>query len=264
MSWRIFCTRNLGELEKMSIIEFGKQTQEIDTPEGIMNFLQKRNGQFTKDYKSRYSVTELVGCQRKSVYKQLGIPQEELLADTTLESMWATVRGDFLHNMTYAYKWREMDMEYYVPLDNGKIVTLAGRLDMYDWKTKTIIDLKTTKFVRWQIKQGFLPKMEHILQLQCYDTMFSQYMPVDNLNIVYADMTDIVTYKVQKRDLTKWIKTRIKEIENSKESKEIPRGEISGLCKFCKYQTNCFEEGNGLTEKPLSIPKSKELQNLKG
>ena len=103
----------------MSTTTIPKQTQEIDTPEGIMNFLQKRNGQFTKNYKSRYSVTELVGCQRKSAYKQLGIPQEELLADTTLESMWATVRGDFLHNMTYAYKWREMDMEYYVPLDNG-------------------------------------------------------------------------------------------------------------------------------------------------
>ena len=240
----------------MSVITVPEQPQEIDTPEGIMNFLQKRNGQITKNHESRYGVTELVGCKRKSTYKQLGIHQEELLADTTLESMWAAVRGDLLHNMTYAYKWREMDMEYYVPLDNGKTATLAGRLDMYDWKTKTIIDLKTTKFVRWQIKQGFLPKLEHILQLQCYDTMFSQYMPVENLNIVYADMTDIVTYNVQKRDLTDWIKTRIQEIENAKESKEVPKGEISGLCKFCKYQTKCFEDGKGLTEKPLSIPKT--------
>ena len=29
----------------MSNITVPKQTQEIDTPEGIMNFLQKRNGQ---------------------------------------------------------------------------------------------------------------------------------------------------------------------------------------------------------------------------
>ena len=35
----------------MSNITVPKQTQEIDTPEGIMNFLQKRNGQFTKNYK---------------------------------------------------------------------------------------------------------------------------------------------------------------------------------------------------------------------
>ena len=232
--------------------------EEIDAPEGIVNFLQKRNGVFTKNWKSRYSVTELVGCQRKSLYKQLGVSQEELLADTTLESMWATVRGDFLHNMTYAYKWREMDIEYHVPLKNRKVATLAGRLDMYDWKTKTIIDLKTTKFVRWQIKQGFLPKLEHILQLQCYDTMFSEYVPVENLNIVYADMSDIVTYKVEKRDLTDWIKTRIQEIEDGKTHDKIPNGETSGLCKFCKYQTRCFEDGNGLTDKPLSIPKAKE------
>ncbi|KFM14393.1 CRISPR-associated protein Cas4 [Marine Group I thaumarchaeote SCGC RSA3] len=235
-------------------------SEEIDTPEGIVNFLQKRNGLYSKDYTSRYSVTELVGCQRKSFYKQLGISQEELLSDTTLEGMWATVRGDFLHNMTYAYKWREMDIEHYVPLKDGRVATLAGRLDMYDWKTKTIIDLKTTKFVRWQIKQGFLPKPEHILQLQCYNTMFSEYMPVENLNIVYADMSDIVTYKVQKRDLTDWIKTRIQEIESSKTTQNTPTGEVSGLCKYCRYQTRCSEDGNGLTEKPLSTPKSTESE----
>lgn len=235
-------------------------TEEIDAPEGIVNFLQKRNGFYSKDYTSRYSVTELVGCQRKSLYKQLGVSQEELLEDITIERMWGSVRGDFLHQMTYAYKWREMDMEYYVPLKNGKVATLAGRLDMYDWKTKTIIDLKTTKFVRWQIKQGFLPKPEHILQLQCYDTMFSEYVPVENLNIVYADMSDIVTYKVQKKDLSEWIKTRIKEIESAKTDNNIPNGEVSGLCKFCKYQTKCFEDGNGLTEKPLSTPKYKEVE----
>ena len=104
----------------MSIIPVEKVktlTEEIDAPVGIVNFLQKRNGLYSKDYTSRYSVTELVGCQRKSLYKQQGIPQEELLRDTTLEGMWATVRGDFLHQMTYAYKWREMDMEYYIPLE---------------------------------------------------------------------------------------------------------------------------------------------------
>lgn len=88
--------------------------------------------------------------------------------------------------------------------------------------------------------------------------MFSQYVPVENLNIVYADMTDIVTYKVEKKDLTEWIKTRIQEIEKIKESKEIPNGETSGLCKFCKYQTKCSEDGCWITEKLLSIPKSND------
>ena len=234
----------------MSTIELEKQTQEIDTPEGIMNFLQKRNGQFTKNYKSRYSVTELVGCQRKSAYKQLGIPQEELLADTTLESMWATVRGDFLHNMTYAYKWREMDMEYYVPLDNGKIATLAGRLDMYDWKTKTIIDLKTTKDVYSQAQEGTIPKKEDILQIQCYGTIFSSVIPVQELVLVYADLNDMIAFRIVNEDKTWWLKERILELENSISLKEPPSRQVSKLCHFCKYESEC----NPFTEEIVEIP----------
>jgi len=241
-----------------------KHAEEIDTPVGIVNFLEKRNGIANFDSKSRYSVTDLVSCQRKASYKQLGVKREDLLEDITLQRMWSTVRGDFLHQMTHAYKWREMDIEHYVPLNDGRVATLAGRLDMYDWKTKTIIDLKSTKMIKWQLKHGYLPKAEHILQLQCYGTMFSKIMPVKNLNIVYVDMNDIITYKVQNRDLTEWIKTRINEIEDSLAKNKIPNGEVSGLCQFCRYQTKCFNDGNGLTEKPLSIPKNKTNSKLEG
>ena len=237
-----------------------KQTEEIDTPEGIVNFLQKRNGIVNYDYKGRYSVTDIVACQRKAFYKQSGVDAEELIQDATVEKMWGTVRGDFLHQMTHAYKWREMDIEHYIPLKDGRVATVVGRLDMYDWKTKTIIDLKTTKLIKWQMKMGFLPKLEHILQVQCYGTLFSKIMPVKNLNIVYADMNDIVTFKVKKRDLTDWIKNRVLEIESSLSGKKIPKGETSGLCQFCSYQTRCFEDGNGLTDKPLSVPKNQEKE----
>ena len=244
---------------KQEEIEKEEIATEVDTPQGIVNFLQKRHGVFNFPKPvSRYSVTELVGCQRKSFYKQSGIEQEELLENLTVEGMWASVRGNFLHNMTYAYKWREMDMEYKVPLENGQFATLAGRLDMYDWKSKTIIDLKSTKLVKWQIKKGFLPKLEHALQLQCYDTMFSKYLPIENLNIVYVDNSDIITYKVERKDLTEWIQTRIQEIENAKVNKETPKGEPNGLCQFCKYQTKCFNEGNGIEHAPLSTPKKQE------
>ena len=247
---------NYEEVEKR--IEVREQTNEIDTPKGIVDFLEKKNGIFNFDFKNRYSVTELVNCQRKSYYKQLGVEQEELLADVTVERMWTTVRGDFLHQMTNAYKWREMDMEYKVILDDGRKATVAGRLDMYDWKTGTVMDLKTTKNVRWQIKKGYIPKLEHILQVQCYDTMFSSVIPIENLNIVYADMQDIVTYNVKKNDLSDWIKTRITDVENSIIKKLTPNGEPSGVCQFCKYQTRCFNDGKGIDHKPMSTPKRKE------
>lgn len=160
--------------------------EQIDLPGGIINFLQRRNGMISSSIKSRYWVSDIVACQRKIYYKGLGI-EDELLKDATIESMWDTVRGDFLHQMTYAYKWREMDLEHRILLNDGRTAVLVGRLDMYDWRTKTIIDLKTTKLIQWQMKQGFLPKLEHILQVQCYHTIFSQILPIENLSIVYLD-----------------------------------------------------------------------------
>jgi CRISPR/Cas system-associated exonuclease Cas4 (RecB family) len=127
---------------------------------------------------------------------------------------------------------------------------------MYSWKTRTIIDLKTTKFIEWQIKHGFIPKPEHILQVQCYDNLFSQVLPIENLNIVYADMSNIVTFEIQRRNLIAWIKTRIQEIEDSVYDDKVPKGEVSGLCKYCQYQTRCSKDGNGLAEKPLSVPRT--------
>jgi CRISPR/Cas system-associated exonuclease Cas4 (RecB family) len=231
------------------------EAEQIDVPEGIINFLQKRTGMITPAVKSRYWVSDIVGCQRKTYYKRLGIEEEELLKDATLEGMWDSVRGDLLHQMTYAYRWRELDMENYILLKDGRTVVVVGRLDMYDWRTKTIIDLKTTKLIKWQIKQGFISRLEHILQIQCYDTMFSQILPIETLNIVYADMSEIVTFKIQRRDLKKWIRTRIQEIEDFVSGNNIPIGEVSGVCKYCKYQTYCCNDGGGLTENPLSVPK---------
>ena len=93
--------------------------------------------------------------------------------------------------------------------------------------------------------------------------MFSEIMPVDNLNIVYVDMSDIVTYKVQIRDLTEWIKTRIIEIEEALSNETIPTGQVSGLCQFCRYQTKCYNDGNGLTAKPMSCTKTKGNRIMK-
>jgi hypothetical protein len=50
-------------------------------------------------------------------------------------------------------------------------------------REKKIIDLKTTKSIKWQIKQGFIPKREHILQILCYNTIFSKIIPIENLPI---------------------------------------------------------------------------------
>jgi len=229
--------------------------EEVDVPIDIVTLLKRKSRQPLAPFVPRYTVTDINWCQRKQQYRLEDVEAEELAGDSTVESMWSLVRGDFLHNLTYAYRWRELDTEYPVKLDDGTTAILAGRLDMYDWKTKTIMDLKTTRFVRWQISKGFLPKQEHLLQVQCYDTMFGQTIPVENLMIVYADMSDIVAFKVPRRDMSKWIQNRVQEVATAIEENTTIAGEPSTMCQYCRYQTRCADAGNGLTEKPLSVPK---------
>jgi len=69
-------------------------------------------------------------------------------------------------------------------------------------------------------------------------------------------MNDIVAYKVQKRDRKEWIGARIQELEDSVTENVLPRGEVSGVCKYCRYQTRCHNSGGGLITRPLSIPKN--------
>lgn len=235
--------------------------QEIDIPLGIMSYLEKRTKRSKYVNKSRYSVTDIIGCQRKSYYRSIGVDEEQLLEDYTVDNMWDSVRGDLLHSLSYAYKWRELDMEYKVSLRDGREAIVAGRLDMYDWKNATIIDLKTTKFVKWQIKNGFIPRKEHILQLQCYNTIYSGTIPVKSLNILYVDMNVMIAFEVQKKDVSQWIQTRVQELEDSQSHCTIPIGEVSGLCKFCRFQTKCYNDGSGIRTTPLSFPRdSQELK----
>jgi len=85
--------------------------------------------------------------------------------------------------------------------------------------------------------------------------MFSKIIPIENLYLVYADMTDIVTYTIPVKDRSKWIVSRIEEIQSSTQNGLVPNGEVNEKCRFCKYQTKCSKTGSGLTRKPLSVPR---------
>jgi hypothetical protein len=144
------------------------QYEEIDIPSALLNYLEKKTRRTPYFRKSRYYVTDIVGCQRKSHYKAMQFEEEDLLNDATVESMWDSVRGDLLHQITYAYKWRKMDIEHYVPLKDGTIATVTGRLDMYDWKTATIIDLKSNgtyqQISEWKTVGAGEPKADEMVR----------------------------------------------------------------------------------------------------
>ena len=71
---------------KITIQSFKDEIKEIDVPKGIVTFLGSKNGKRIPYLtKNRYSVSDLVHCQRKSLYKQLGLKPEQLVQDLILE-----------------------------------------------------------------------------------------------------------------------------------------------------------------------------------
>lgn len=238
------------------------QFMQVEIPDGIISFLEKKSGIFRNDKTPSYGVTEIVRCLRKSFYERTSKKRK---SKRLLDNLWPSVRGDLLHEMTKAYNWNELDMNVQIPLGNGNFGIISGRLDMYDWKTKTIIDLKTTKDVYSQAEEGTIPKKEDILQIQCYGTIFSNIIPVEKLVLVYADLNDMIAFQIKNEDKTWWLKDRIIELESSIELKSHPKREISKLCLFCKFQNQCNpDENNNIihNNKPLSLNrKEEELEN---
>jgi RecB family exonuclease len=147
-----------------------------------------------------------------------------------------------LHNLTYAYKWRELDIEKEVQLDDGDKVTLHGRLDMYDYKKGDIIDLKSTSAVKWQQEKGLIPRGNDIDQLQCYGTLFLDLVKVSELTSLYADMKNLIAFRIPFIDREFWIKARLARLHSALETLNTPVAEPSKLCDICAYQDRCHKE----------------------
>jgi hypothetical protein len=78
--------------------------------------------------------------------------------------------------------------------DIGEILSIRGRLDIYDYKTGRIVDLKTSNAIKWQHEKGFIPRHSDILQLLCYGSIFHGTVKVSQLTLIYADLKDMLAF----------------------------------------------------------------------
>jgi hypothetical protein len=92
--------------------------------------------------------------------------------------------------------------------DIEEILSIRGRLDMYDYKTGRILDLKTTNAIKWQREKGLIPRQSDILQLQCYGSLFQGTVKVSQLALIYADMKDMLAFGVRMVDMNSWSANR--------------------------------------------------------
>jgi CRISPR/Cas system-associated exonuclease Cas4 (RecB family) len=126
-----------------------------------------------------------------------------------------------------------------------KTLTLHGRLDMYDHRFETLIDLKTTSSLRWQYNSGMIPRKSDIDQIRCYGTMFGQSIRISKLLLLYADQKEMIPIRVTEEDKSNWILDRLEKLHTSITITKLPpSAEISNACKFCRFSERCKADNN--------------------
>ena len=187
-----------------------------------------------------YHVTSLTNCLTKSYFERTSSAEE------TVESAWAKLRGSLIHYVTRSIGWSELRARMTFDLEGEKI-TIVGYIDAYDPETATIYDLKTTRFVNWQADKGFIPRLNHIAQVQCYYTMLDLYgIPVSRLVLIYVDDKNIVTRQVPLGSRKQWIIQRATLLHRAFMSSGLPKPEVSSGCKYCSFVEVCPQKPEAL------------------
>jgi len=185
-------------------------------------------------------ITTLTDCLAKSYFEQTSPSQQ------TVESAWAKLRGSLLHYSVRSLGWSELRAKLTFELD-GRTITVVGYIDAYDPETATIYDLKTTRFVKWQLEKGQIPRENHVAQIQCYSTLLGEYgIPVDRLVLVYVDDKDIVPLQIPLGNRREWIIRRATALHRALENDENPIPEVGFACKYCPFVSICPQDNGSL------------------
>jgi CRISPR/Cas system-associated exonuclease Cas4 (RecB family) len=136
---------------------------------------------------------------------------------------------------------------------DGRTITIIGHVDAYDPETATIYDLKTTRFVKWQAEKGFIPRENHIAQIQCYYTLLDLYgIPVNRLVLVYVDDKTILPLQVPLGSRKDWMIGRATKLHRALQKPEIPEAEVGSACVYCPFIELCPKGAEALKVKEVA------------
>ena len=193
-----------------------------------------------------YHVTSLTSCLKKTYFERTSLVEE------TIESAWSKLRGSLIHRVGYFLGWNELRVKTTFNLDS-QTISIVGYIDAYDVETSTIYDLKTTRFVKWQEEKGFIPRKNHIRQIQCYCTLLSLYnIPVRRLVLIYVDDKNILAKQVPVCDLQEWMIQRATILSRAPTNSEQPEAEPDSYCTYCQLNQVCSND---------NLTKSKEVMS---
>ena len=246
--------------------EIIEEFHEIPIPVDIVSHVSKLVTRMRSNKKEskqvNYTPTNLAFCVRLQYYALQMYPKERLDSDDEFSSGWNLFRGSAIHySLGRIFKgWNELPLKIDFPISDTKSVIISGRLDCYKVEGGEILDLKTTRYLKWQKSQKFVPRQKDINQLRIYSVLYRDILPIKKLSLLYADMADLVAFDIPiLQETESWLRNRILEIEDGRKAKVPPTGEVSALCAFCPYQTRCYSDGKGITTNPKSHPVEVDL-----
>jgi hypothetical protein len=190
-----------------------------------------------------YHVTSLTNCLANSYFDRTKACED------SVESAWAKLRGSLLQYAVRSLGWNELRVKMTFQLD-GRTITIVGFVDAYDPETATIYDLKTTRFVKWQAEKGFIPRENHIAQLQCYYTLLDLHgIPVNRLVLVYVDDKTILPKQVLLGSRKEWIIKRATALHRALSKSEPPEPEVGSGCLYCPFVEFCPKKNEAVSLK---------------
>ena len=196
---------------------------------------------------SEITVTQLLNCMRKIVLDQRHDHYVEP------QQLYYAFRGQMFHQIAAGIPLDDAIVEERFRRDVAGI-TISGQPDLIVPRLRKLYDFKTTKRVP---RKGQV-YANHGLQVNIYRWLVQPLYQIDELEIVYMDMSEVRRSKVKVMDIHKlmgWLVPRVKKLKEGLEEGKLPeRAGPDGLWQcngYCSFTDRCW---------PTGVPSPAELR----
>jgi len=243
------CPEGKGDLPFWQCLECAathKNTCQFDYPilSGMYRNLRKGEG---------ISVTSLLTCLRKVV---LQVRHDVYLNP---KELYYAFRGQLFHAViAQAHEERAVVEQRFEKKIAG--ITLSGHPDVIYPEQKKLVDYKSTK----RIPKKETPYANHGMQVNLYRYLVASHYDIDNLEIVYFDMSEVKRVKVPVMStpkLTGWLIPRLKKLKTALDGGKLPEKvksdglwQCNGYCHFTDY---CWPKG---VPSPAELRKKEQVK----
>jgi len=185
------------------------------------------------------SVTSLLNCLRKIVLQV----RNDVYLDP--RQLYYAFRGQLFHSIIAQAQQEGAIVEQRFEREIEGIL-LCGHPDVIYPNQKKIVEYKSTR----RVPKDEMPYANHGIQLNLYRYLVKPDFKIDQLEIVYFDMSRVLRMAIPVMDeaqLLEWLVPRLKKLKAALDSGELPEkveGEGLWQCEgYCPFTNYCWPKG---------------------